>query len=193
MRFLFRRALHSLVLLIGASALSFLLANLAPGDFFDEMKLNPEISGDTLAGLRSQYGLDRPLAPRYLEWARSVLRGEWGFSFAYTSPARPIVLSRAGKTLVLTGAATLLAWLIALPLGAWAAARPESWVDWFTRGAVAVLLATPELVLGLWLLVFAVRTGYFPTGGLSSLESAGTSTWADVKDIARHVFLAAVC
>jgi peptide/nickel transport system permease protein len=193
MRYLFRRALHSLVLLISASVLSFLLANLAPGDFFDEIKLNPEISADTLAALRSQYGLDRPLAVRYLKWTRSVLRGEWGFSFAYNSPAGPILLSRAGKTLLLTGAATLLAWLIALPLGAWAAVRPDGWVDWLTRGAIAVLLATPELVIGLLLLVFAVRTGYFPTGGLSSFESAGAGAWAEVKDLARHVFLPAVC
>jgi peptide/nickel transport system permease protein len=193
MRFLLRRALHSFLLLIGASVISFLLVNLAPGDFFEEMRVNPEISRDTLASLRSQYGLDRPLPERYLQWVRSAISGQWGFSFAYNSPAGPILLSRGGKTLLLTGAATLLAWLIALPVGAWAAARPGSPIDWLTRGTVAVLLATPELVLALLLLFFAVRTGYFPTGGLMSLDSFEMDAWSETKDIAKHVFLPGIC
>ena len=193
MRFLFRRVLHSLLLLIGASMISFLLANLAPGDFFDEMRVNPEISRETLASLRSQYGLDRPLPTRYLQWARSVISGQWGFSFAYNSPAGPILWSRSGKTLLLTGAATLLAWLIALPVGSWAAARPGSSIDWLTKGTVAVLLATPELVLALLLVFFAVHTGYFPAGGLISLESLDTGVWNETKDVAKHLFLPSVC
>ncbi len=191
--FLFRRLLRSLLLLVGASALSFLLANLAPGDFFDEMRVNPEISQDTLAALRSQYGLDRPLPVRYLQWARSIIRGQWGFSFAYNSPAGPILLSRSGKTLLLTGAATLLAWFIALPVGGWAAARPGGSIDWLTKGIVAVLLAMPELVLAILLLSFAVRTGYFPVGGMMSLQSSENDAWSETKDIVRHVFLPSVC
>jgi peptide/nickel transport system permease protein len=193
MRFLLRRTLHGLLLLIGASVISFLLANLAPGDFFDEMRVNPEISRETLASLRSQYGLDRPLPRRYLQWVRSVISGQWGFSFAYNSPAGPILWSRSGKTLLLTGAATLLAWLIALPVGGWAAARPGSSIDWLTKGTVAVLLAMPELVLALLLLLFAVRTGYFPAGGLMSLESLDTGVWSETKDITKHLFLPSVC
>jgi peptide/nickel transport system permease protein len=193
MRFLLRRTLHGLLLLIGASVISFLLANLAPGDFFDEMRVNPEISRETLASLRSQYGLDRPLPRRYLQWVRSVISGQWGFSFAYNSPAGPILWSRSGKTLLLTGAATLLAWLIALPVGGWAAARPGSSIDWLTKGTVAILLAMPELVLALLLLLFAVRTGYFPAGGLMSLESLDTGVWSETKDITKHLFLPSVC
>ncbi len=193
MRFLLRRALHSCLLLIGASALSFLLASFAPGDFFDEMRVNPEISRDTLASLRSQYGLDRPLPVRYLQWVRSAANGQWGFSFAYNSPAGPILWTRSGNTLLLTGTATLLAWFIALPLGGWSAARPGSFIDWLTEGTTVVLLATPELVVALFLLLFAVRTGYFPAGGLLSLPSPETGLWSDMKDIARHIFLPSVC
>ena len=193
MRFLLRRALYSVLLLIGASLISFLLVNLAPGDFFDQMRVNPAISRETLTSLRSQYGLDRPLPERYLQWVGSVLSGQWGFSFAYNSPAAPIILSRGGKTLLLTGVATFWAWLIALPVGIWAAARPGSSIDWLTKGTVAVLLATPELVLGLLFLLFAVRTGYFPAGGLVSLESLDTDPWTETKDMAWHVFLPSVC
>jgi peptide/nickel transport system permease protein len=80
-----------------------------------------------------------------------------------------------------------------LPVGGWAAARPGSSIDWLTRGTVAVLLAMPELVLALLLLIFAVRTGYFPAGGMMSLQSFETGAWSETKDIVRHVFLPSVC
>ena len=191
MRFLLRRALHSFFLLVGASVLSFVLVNLAPGDFFAAMRLNPEISASTVSALRAQHGLDRPLPVRYLRWVSSIAEGDWGFSFAYNSPAGPILRSRTRNTLLLTGTATALAWLIAIPLGIWAAARRGAWVDLFTGGVISVLLAIPELVLALLLLLFAVRTGYFPAGGLMS--SGAARTWADSADVIRHLFLPAIC
>ena len=193
MRFLLRRALHSMLLLMGASVLSFLLVNLAPGNFFDEMRTNPQISRETLAALRAKYGLDRPLPIRYAQWVRSAVRGEWGFSFAYNSPAGPILQSRGGSTLLLTGVATTLAWLIALPLGSWAAARPGSLANWFAKGTVAILLATPELVMALFLLWVAARTGYFPSGGLTSISSVETNVGNEMKSLSRHIFLPSFC
>ncbi len=196
MRFLIRRVLHSLFLLAGASVLSFALVNSAPGDFFDTLKLNPEISPGAIDTLRQQQGLERPPYIRYLYWLRSGLRGEWGFSLAYGGPAGPILFSRTVNTLLLAGAATLLAWIIALPLGIWAATRAGRWSDWFASGTISVLLATPELVLALLLLMLAVRTGYFPAGGLMSaggLARGAASTWMRSEDIAHHLILPGIC
>ncbi len=193
MRFLLRRALHSLFLLAGASMLSFVLVDLAPGDFFAAMRLNPEISAGTVSALREQHGLNQPLPMQYLHWVGSIAKGEWGFSFAYNSPAAPILWSRARNTLLLTGTATALAWLMAIPLGMWAAARPGAWTDLLAGGSIAILLATPELVLAILLLLFAVRTGYFPEGGLISLGSPIASLWAEISDVAAHLFLPALC
>lgn len=197
MRFLIRRLVHAVFLLAGASVLSFALTGFAPGDFFDSMRLNPEISPATVAAIRRQHGLERTLPIRYLSWVRSGLTGDWGFSFAYGSPARPIVLSRAKNTLLLAGTATLIAWIIALPLGTWAATHSASWSRWFTSGAISVLLSTPELVLGLLLLMLAVRTGYLPAGGLVSVRAFGpqssSGAWAESEDIARHLILPSVC
>lgn len=192
MRFLLRRAVHSLFLLVGASVLSFILVDLAPGDYFETMRLNAEISPSTISALRRQHGLDRSLPLRYWRWVESGFNGEWGFSFAYDSPAGPILAARAKNTLLLTGTATLLAWLLALPLGLWAAARPGSWIDALTSGTVSLLLATPELVLALLLLLFAVRTGYFPAGGLAAAASAERG-WMKGEDIARHLVLPSLC
>jgi len=71
-KYLGRRAIRAVLLLIGVSVLCFLFTEMAPGTFFDEMRLNPQISPETIASLRSRYGLDRPLVVRYGRWLRPV-------------------------------------------------------------------------------------------------------------------------
>src|SRR6185437_11497972 len=99
LNYLARRLLNSALLLFGASVLTFLLVDLAPGEFFDEIRVNPRISTSTIANLRSEYGLDLPFPIRYWRWLRSVAKGDGGFSFAYDSPAAPILRRRAQNTL----------------------------------------------------------------------------------------------
>jgi peptide/nickel transport system permease protein len=181
--------LHGLLLLVGVSVLSFLLFDLAPGDFFEEMRLNPQISLETVATLRAQYGLDRPLPVRYFRWLRSVAKGEFGYSFAYNSPAAPLLGVRARNTLLLSATATALAWLIAIPIGIWSAARQGRWGDRATSAGTSFLLALPDLVLALALLWFAVRTGLLPSGGMVSLGFDGLSFLGKVKDLVAHLAL----
>jgi peptide/nickel transport system permease protein len=192
-RALLRRGLHSFFLLLGVSVLTFVLVDLAPGEFFDEMSVNPRISPATIAGLRSQHALDRPLPVKYLYWMRSVAKGEWGFSFAYDSPAAPIVWLRARNTLLLTGTATFLSWLVAIPLGVWSASRIGRVPDLFARGLISILLAVPDLVLALLMLFFAVRSGYFPAGGVIALDFNMLGFWAKCEDLARHLCLPGLC
>jgi peptide/nickel transport system permease protein len=77
MRFLLRRLAHGLLVLIGVSLLTFCLLELAPGDFFSDLLLNPQTSPETVAALRAQYGIDRPLPVRYGRWLWSVAGGDW--------------------------------------------------------------------------------------------------------------------
>jgi len=191
MNYLMRRATHAMLLLIGASALCFLFSDLAPGSFFDEMKLNPQITPATVAVLRSQYGLDRPLPLRYVRWAKSVLQGEWGYSFAYNVPVRRLLSERAWNTLILTMTATALAWLIAVPLGMWAASHTNGRVDRFSRGATSFLLCVPELVLVLGLLCIAIRTHALPPGGMRSAGFEQFGLWAKLRDVAVHLVVPA--
>ena len=86
LRYFTRRLLHGLFLVVGVSLLTFFLLQLAPGDFFAEMRLNPQMTAESVAAVRHQYGLDRSVATRYLLWINSVRKGELGFSFAYDSP-----------------------------------------------------------------------------------------------------------
>ncbi len=191
-RYLARRLLHGVFLLFGVSLLTFLFVQLAPGSFFDEMRLNPQISAETVAALRAQYGMERPLPVRYVRWLASVLHGELGFSFAYNSPAAPLLRVRARNTLLLTVSATLLAWLLAIPLGVWIAARKGGPADQLAAAGTTTLLAVPDLLLALGLLLLAVRTGWFPAGGMVSLGFEGMGLGQKVKDVVAHLALPVV-
>src|SRR5256886_13762868 len=145
MRYLVRRLGHAFFLLAGASVLAFLFTALAPGTYFDEMRMNPQIAPETVAALRAQYGLDRPLPLRYVSWLGSLLHGEMGFSFAYNSPVAPLLLVRARNTLLLTITSTLLAWVVALPLGIWSAERVGQLPDRLVSCGTEMLLVIPDL------------------------------------------------
>jgi peptide/nickel transport system permease protein len=187
MRYFFKRLVHSILLLIGVSILSFLFTSLAPGNYFDEMRLNPQISTETVAALRSHYGVDRPVLVRYVRWIGSVARGDLGFSFAYNSPAAPLLWARGWNTLLLTLTATLLSWLIALPIGIWSAERLGRATDVAITTATGVLLAIPDLLVALGLLLLAVRTGWFPTGGMVSVGFETFSWLSKVRDVVLHM------
>jgi peptide/nickel transport system permease protein len=189
MRYFLRRLAHAFLLVVGVSILAFLFTALAPGNYFDEMRLNPQIAPETLVALRAQYQLDRPLPLRYISWVNSVLHGNMGFSFAYNTPVAPLLLVRAKNTLVLTITATILAWAIALPLGVWSAETLGHFPDRAISGSIAALLVIPDLALSLGLLVLAVRTGWFPTGGMASVDFESLSRIDKIRDLALHMVL----
>ena len=185
---LLRRGAHGLVLLAVVSVLTFALAEWAPGDFFGEMRLDPRLGEDAVRVLRERHGLDRPLPERYLLWVRSVLRGELGFSFAYGQPAAALVRPRARNTLLLAGTATALAWAVALPLGTWWARRRGRSAA-VVGGGTALLLALPDVVVALALMLAAVRTGWLPAGGMVSLGHEHMTRLGQARDLAAHLVL----
>jgi len=192
MRYFLRRLMQAAFLLTGVSMLTFLFSTLAPGNYFDEMRLNPQISAETVAALRAQYQVDRPLPVRYARWVSSLLHGEMGFSFAYNSPVAPLLWVRARNTLLLTLTSTLIAWALALPLGLWGATTLGRLPDRVLSSATATLLAIPDLVLALGLLILAVRTGWFPTGGMVSVGFENLSPLQKLRDIVLHLELPAI-
>ena len=192
MRYLLRRLGHAFFLLSSVSILTFLFAGLAPGNYFDEMRLNPQIAPETVAALRAQYQLDRPLPVRYVSWLNSVIHGEMGFSFAYNSAVAPLLIARARNTLLLTITATLLAWGIALPLGVWSAERLGCWPDRLLSWGTAALLVIPDLGLVLGLLVLDVKTNWFPVGGMAAVDFEDLSPVHKIRDLALHMTLPVV-
>ena len=192
MSYVARRLLRAVLLLIGVSALCFLFTELAPGSFFDEMRLNPQISPETISNLRSHYGLDQPLVVRYGRWMKSALRGDLGYSIAYNVPVAPLLWSRAKNTLLLTTTALLMTWLISVPLGVWTANRRGSLLDKFVTLASSLLVSVPELVIAVGLLAIAVRWRILRVGGMMSADFEGFSTLTKLQDVFLHLALPAL-
>lgn len=191
MRYAFRRVARALVLLLATSAFCFVLSDIVPGSYFDELRLNPQVSPQTVTALRQQYGVDRPLPARYWLWLRSAFHGDFGYSFAYNAPVAPLLLVRARNTLVLTIAATLLAWLLAVPLGALAALRRGGWLDHFITTGTSFMLSVPEIAIVLAVLAIAVRTRAVPVGGMMSAGFDGLSWWGRARDVGAHLIIPA--
>jgi peptide/nickel transport system permease protein len=191
MRYLAQRLIYTTLLLFAVSFLSFALLQAAPGDYFDSLRLNPQVSAQTVEKIREQYGLARPFPVRYALWLRSVLQGDFGYSLAANSAVGPLLAARARNTLLLSGTATLLAWLLALPLGVWSATRRGRWSDRAAGLATSTLLTIPDLLFFLGLLLLAVRTGWFPAGGMTSSASDDAGFPALCKDVAFHLCLPA--
>lgn len=190
-RHLTRRLLHALLLLTAVSGFTFCIAQLAPGTFLDEMRLNPQISAQTIESLRVNYGLDQSLPVRYCRWLASMVSGDLGYSLAYNVPVSKLVWIRLQNTLLLGTAAMILGWMLALPLGMWSAFHPRKWIDRGSSVGSTLLLATPELALGMLFLLAVTRWGILPSGGMMSIHSE-QSRWMAATDLVRHLVLPAV-
>jgi len=189
MKYVGRRLLHSVFLLVGVSLLSFALADMAPGDFYSALRSDPRVSSQTVEAMRHRVGAGRPFLARYGEWVASSLHGDFGYSLAFNGPVGPLLWPRLRATLLLTATATLLAWALALPLGIWQATQHGAWRGRVVQFLVTILLAVPDLLLALGALVLAVETGAFPLGGIVSRGFPAMSTTQQMGDVARHMVL----
>ncbi|MFO7303172.1 MAG: ABC transporter permease [Acidobacteriota bacterium] len=188
-----RRFLQIIPLLLGISALTFLLLQLAPGDFLNQMAENPAISAETIEAMRRRFGLDRPWYVQYAIYLRNVvLHFDFGQSFSRHQPVFTVLAEGLGNTLLLATAAALVTWLLAIPLGVLAAVRQHSWVDRVLSVVAFVWLSIPEILSGLLLLMLAARTGWFPVGGMRSIDHDELSMWGRTLDLAWHLFLPAL-
>ena len=167
-QYLLKRLVHLIPLLIGVSLLTFLLMSLTPGDYYTTLSQNPQISPEKLAELRAKMHLDKPWYVQYLYWLKGAVRGDFGYSIAYKVSATELILSRLWNTFVLSFAATVLVWLVAVPLGIWAAVKKDTWVDRACSLIAFIGLSVPEVLLALLALLFAASTGWFPVGGVQS-------------------------
>ena len=191
--YVLRRLLQTIPLLIGISALSFILLQMAPGDFLNQMAENPAISPATIDAMRRNFGLDRPWYVQYGFYVRNILlHFDFGESFSRHQPVFTVIREGLGNTLLLAGAAAVVTWGLALPLGVWAAVRQYSWVDKTLSLIAFVWLSVPEILSGLLLLMLAARTGWFPVGGMHSIDYDDLTTLGRARDLGWHLALPAL-
>src|SRR5438552_12786985 len=162
-RYLLRRLLILVPSLLGISVVLFTALALAPGDPFGELATNPNVPPEVGAALRAKFGLDDPVWLSYLHWLLSMLHGDWGFSFVSRMDVDRLILQRLPVTLLVIGSSQILALLVALPVGVFAATRPYSIFDQIANTLAFVGFSLPTFFTGiLFILVFSIYLDWLP-------------------------------
>lgn len=188
-RYMFRRLLLAIPLLFGVIVVNFVIIHLAPGDPVNMMVGEAAVSKEYVEQLRHEFGLDRPLHIQLVNYLVQVAQGNLGQSYAYRQPVLRVIMSRIPATVLLMGTAFVLAFFIGVVLGANAPRRPGSLTD---NTVVLVALtgySAPVFWTGLIaLIIFSVRLGWFPSGGMTNVRFDATGL-AHVLDILYHLAL----
>jgi peptide/nickel transport system permease protein len=195
--YLIRRLLYSVLTLIGITIVVFVLIHAIPGDpvhYHLGIAGSPRgIPPEIVEGLRRDLGLDRPLPLQYLEWMKSVVRGDLGLSFRDRQPVLQKILQKAPATIELNLVALLLAGIIGIPLGVMAGAKPGRHLDRISGLGAFFLFALPNFWIALVLMhLFAVRLEILPLYGMHSSGAFRLSPSARFLDHLQHLILPAV-
>lgn len=188
LKYIFKRILQTIPLLIIVSLISFFIIRLSPVDPLAELRLNPSVSKETLEKETQRLGLDKPIIVQYGKWAKSFIKGDLGITSSGEQVSAKLK-ERIPNTLLLTVVVILLTWLVGIPLGILAALKWKTPFDRILTVLSSIGMAIPSFFFAVLLLIFAVRTGLFPVGGLTSANFADMSLLAQIKDIAHHLFL----
>jgi peptide/nickel transport system permease protein len=184
-----RRLLAMVPLLVGITLLSFLVIELAPGDYFTALKMNPSISPEAIAEMERQFGFGDPLLVRYLKWLASVARGNLGVSLAYRVDVVDLIGPRVFNTVLLAVSSLLLTWTLAIPIGILVALWPNSWWDRMLSFLAFFGMSVPNFFLAFLLMYVALLTGWFPVGGSTSVDHESLSLGGRILDRAHHLIL----
>jgi len=178
-------------ILLGITFLSFLIIQMAPGDYLDQLKMNPQISEKTLKQLEETYGLNQPILVQYFKWLINAIKFDLGYSFSYNMSVLDLIKDRIGNTLFLSITSGVLAWLLAVPLGVLAAVKQNSIIDKVVQVFSFTFMSLPGFFLAFILLFFSVKTGILPTGGAVSPNYDQMSLFEKILDRLWHVSLPA--
>ncbi len=192
LRYLAKRLLMMLPLLLGITLISFVVIHLAPGEPTDmQTDLNPEASVELKERLRAQYGLDDPLLVQYGKWLGRMARLDFGDSFS--QDRRPVlekIVERLPVTILINVLSIGVILAVSVPLGILSAVRRNSGFDRVTTVLVFLGFATPSFWLALLLMdSLGVRLGLFPIAGLKSVGHDYLGFWAQIGDMAHHLVL----
>ncbi len=187
-KYIFKRILQVIPLLIIVSVISFFIIRLSPVDPLAELRLNPSISQETLDKEIKRLNLDKPIYIQYFSWAKSFLKGDLGYTSAGEKVSTKLK-ERIPNTLLLTTVVIFMTWITGIPLGILAAIKKETAVDRLLTIVSSIGMAVPSFFFAILMLIFAVKTGWFPVGGLTSYNFNEMSFLGKVMDISKHLVL----
>jgi peptide/nickel transport system permease protein len=196
--YLARRLLLALLTVVAVSMLSFGIIHLTPGDYVTSYVLSMSSQGTTVSeeeahNLRVQYGLDQPIYVQYVRWMGLIVQGNFGMSMEWRKPVMDVIGDRLVLTVVVSLAAVLFTWVIALPIGIYSAVRQYSIGDYVATFLGFVGLAVPSFLIALVLMYVGFKYFNMNVGGLFSEQFIDAPwSWARIWDLLGHLPLPAV-
>lgn len=176
-------------LLLGITFISFVIISMAPGDYLSTLKMNPQISQETIERLEREFGLDKPVYIQYMKWLWQTLHLNLGESIAYRIGVIDLIGSRAINTIILSAASIIFAWSLAIPIGIAVAYWQNSIFDRILSFLAFFGMAIPNFFLAFLFLYFALKTGWFPVGGTFSYDYDSLTWWGQITDRINHLIL----
>jgi len=192
-RYVLRRLLQAIPLLLGIATVTFFVIHLAPGDPMDlflQPRLRRQMDPQVIELMRQRFGLDQPIYVQFGKWLANLAHGDLGESFQYRRPVTSLLAERIPYTLQLAVLALLFDALIGIALGIYSAVRQYSWPDRaVTIGSLAIY-SIPGFWLAIMLvMVFSVNLGWFPISQTRSLDYDLLSAWGKIGDRLWHLVL----
>ncbi|MEO3945872.1 ABC transporter permease [Gorillibacterium sp. CAU 1737] len=190
-RYLVKRLLTTLPLLVGISLLTFFIMQITPGNPMQTM-IDPRISTAELARAQERMGLNDPVIVQYFRWLGQIVQGNLGFTIKTGQSVAGMILERLPATLLLTVTAFLLSFIIGVPLGVYSATNKYTKRDYGLTVFSFIGISVPSFFFGIALIyLFAVKLNWFPTSGLATINLQGSS-WAIFLDKLKHLVLPAL-
>lgn len=194
--YILRRVLYMIPTLIVISIISFVIIQLPPGDYLTTYVAELVAQGETvneatLDQLKERYGLGLPVYQQYLKWIGNILfRGDFGQSFTWNRPVNELIWDRLFFTMLITFLTVMFVWIVSLPIGVYSAMRQYSLGDYLATFFGFLGLATPDFLLGLVLMYFAMTVFGQSVGGLFSPEFQDAAwSLAKVQDFLNHLWI----
>jgi len=189
--YILKRILQTIPLLFLVSLISFFIIRVSPVDPLAELKLNPSISKETLQKETQRLGLDKPIIVQYVLWAKSFVKGDLGVCSTGEKVSDKLK-ERIPNTLLLTVLVIFFTWVFGVPLGILAAIKWKTPLDRLLTVLTSIGMAIPSFFFAILLLIFAVKTGWFPVGGLTSYNFNDMNLFGKIWDLAGHLVLPVV-
>lgn len=192
-KYILKRLLIMIPMLLGITIVSYLIMDLAPGDAITSM-IDPEklgvMTNEQIIEARAKLGLDQPVIIRYFKWLGQILQGNFGYSYVTNGYIMDEIRGRITVTVMISLVSMLVSIVAGIALGVLCAVKQYKWQDYLISTFSFIGFSVPSFFLSMVvILIFSIKLGWFPAVGLRSLFVKNLTPWQSFLDMAHHCVL----
>ena len=186
--FIGKRLIHMIPIIVAVIAIAFLLLQLAPGDVFTKLSMNPDMKVETIERYRAAFGLDKPWYVQFFKYIWNAFHLDFGYSISYNTPVFKLVSLKALNTLIVAMGVILISWGVSIPTGIYSATHQYKLGDQIVTVIAFIGLALPSFFMAFLLIYFISKTGnWLPLGGMWSVDVDEMNIFQKSIDLLRHM------